>query len=315
MKIIVTGGNGYVAGHLKKKLEEQSHEVISYDLPSDIRDRDEFNKWIKYHRPDVVYHLATNPGIIWCDEHPTEAHDINVYGSWVVALVCAENNVHLNFISTCCAYGNVDKFPITEETLPKPTESYACNKLAGEYIVKGYHISTGMSYNILRLATMYGPSIQPTEKRPDMAIPIFFDMAMKGQKFTIHGDGLQTRTYTYIEDIADALVLVNEKGIKNETITLTNTEEISVIDIANKVKKLIPTTKWDFGPDRKGQIRKEVFDTTKARTLLGWEPKVNFDKGMYKYYEWLKSITKQEIDNEHIHNSPILQRPITSKNH
>lgn len=289
MKILVTGGNGYVGSHLVKKLKEKGHDVIIYDLPYDIRNWVEFEKCIMLNKPEVVYHLATNPGINWCDKNPKEAHDINVYGTWVVADICTKYKIILNYISTCCAYGNQEVFPITEETKLNPSEIYACNKIAGEYIVKGYYISKGLEYNILRLATMYGPSVQDNEKRPDMAIPIFFEKAMRDEKFTIHGDGKQTRTYTFVEDVADAMVAVLEKQIKNETISITNTEEISVLDIAQKVKELIPTAAWDFGPDRKGQIRREQFDNTKAKTLLSWEPKVHFDQGMKIYFEWLKN--------------------------
>lgn len=293
MVIGVTGGNGYVGGHLVKKLKEKGHEVVIYDLPDDIRMLEKLEKWVKLNKPKAIYHLATNAGINWCDEHPREAHDINVYGTWMVADVCSRYNILLNYISTCCAYGNQTKLPINEETLPNPSEIYACNKLAGEYIVKGYHISTGMKYNILRLATMYGPSVEPTEKRPDMAIPIFFEKAMRGEKFAIHGDGLQTRTYTFVEDVVDAMVLVTEKQIENETITLTNIEEISVIDIANKVKELIPDAEWYFSEDRKGQIKREVFDTSKANRLLGWTPKVSFDEGINKYYKWLRDLERE----------------------
>lgn len=287
MKIGITGGNGYVGSHLVKKLQEKGHEVCIYDLPNDICDKEQFRQWVKDNNPEIVYHLATMAEINWCDENPVEANKVNVFGTAVIAEVCAEFMILLNYISTCCAYGNQEVLPINENTLPNPSEIYACNKLAGEYIVKGLGISTGMKYNILRLATMFGPSVQENEKRPDMAIPIFFDKAIKGETFEIHGNGLQTRTYTFVEDVVDALVLVTEKGITGETLTLTNTEEISVLDIANKVKEFIPEASWTFGPDRKGQIKREVFDNSKAINLLGWNPKINFNEGMKRYFEWL----------------------------
>src|SRR3989344_1396854 len=228
MKILITGGNGYIGSKLTTALKEQGHEVEIFDAPKDIRNKEELEQAVK--GKDVVYHLAAVANLSWTDEHPSETFDINVAGTRNVATACADNKVLLNFASTCCIYGEPLEIPSTEDGLINPSDCYAMTKAAGEWIIKSWHVSKGLDYNILRLGTVYGSGVN-NKLRMDTAIPIFLQNAIQHQKMPILGTGKEIRNYIHIDDLVRALVSVAEKGIKNETINIAGVEQISVLDI------------------------------------------------------------------------------------
>lgn len=287
MKILVTGGSGFIGKRLMEKLTDLGHEVENFDFINgqDIRDYEHVERAVK--GKDMVFHLAAVADLNWAREHPIETMDINVTGTTQMAVACARHNVFLNYASTCCVYGNQETHPSNEKSQPNPTEIYACSKLAGEYVILGYHRLYNLKHNILRFATIYGPGM-----REALATYIFLKQAIKGEPFTIHGDGTQTRTLTYVDDLIDSCVAVVNKGIENEIINLTTEEEVSVLDIINLSKELTNNTKSEivFIEQRPGQILKEVIDASKAKKLMDWQAKHSFKEGMKKTYYWMKKL-------------------------
>jgi len=280
MKVLVTGSKGFLGNAFSKKLFEHGHEVIGYDLPEDIRDREKVSASIK--GCDCVFHFAAVADLNYARLHPYETLDINVMGTASVAEACSKHRVPLNFISTGCVYGNNGVSVSDEESLKHPTEVYAYSKLAAEQIVEAYHVNNGLNYNIIRSSTFYGPNM-----RKELAIYIFLEHAKNNKPLLIHGSGKQTRTFIYIDDVLDVLIRLLIKPM-NQTFNIAGVEEISILHLAHKccgvADSMVPILHIK---DRHGQIFHETLSIEKAHRLLGWAPKWSLDKGLEATYQWI----------------------------
>lgn len=281
MKILITGNSGFLGIKLTKTLS-QKNEVYGFDVKEgkDIRNYNQVDQAIK--KIDVVIHAAAVADLYIADENVDNTWDINVLGTINVSKACSKYNKKNIYISTVCVYGNQKKFPVTELTLPQPTEIYAWSKYAGEQVVQGQHSRFGTDFMILRIATFYGP-----EMRTSLVPYVFMKQTLEGKDITIHGNGNQTRTFTYIDDVVDGIVSVVNSNIKNEILNITTEEEISVNNLA-KITKDITNSKSKIVhlKDRPGQIYIEKISAQKAYEFLGWQAKINFKEGMDKVYNW-----------------------------
>lgn len=295
MKILVTGGKGFIGSALVKTLQQKGHEVQTFDMVDgqDICNPKQVETAI--HGKDMVFHLAAVADLNWAREHPTETVDINVMGTANIAQACTTHGVFLQYASTCCVYGNQDRHPVDEDTLPNPAEIYACTKLAGENIIRGYHLMYGLSYNFLRFATIYGHGM-----RPALGVHIFFRQALLEEPLTVHGNGKQSRTLTYIDDLVSGIIATMEKGLKNEAINLTTEEEVSALEMAEMIRELTQSPSPIVHIEqRPGQTFKEQISAEKALTLLEWKAKVNFRQGLEKTYAWMLD----ELNNNRLQRS------------
>lgn len=281
MHILVIGGNGFLGKHLATRLRAKGEDVEVFDLPSDIRNFAELKKAVR--GKDLVWHFAAIADVNFARLHDKETFDTNVNGTINVAKACAEEKVKLNYISTCCVYGNQKVHPSNEQTSPNPAEIYAYTKLMGEYAVLSYASLLNLKYNIARIATIYGPGM-----REALGVKIFFNQALKGQPITVHGKGTQTRTLTYIDDLVDGLEKMTYFKGQGEVFNLSAVEEISAMDMAKKIKKLTKSkSKIIYIAQRPGQTFKEAIDSSKAKKLLKWEAKTSFDTGLKKTLAWI----------------------------
>ncbi len=288
MRILLTGGAGYIGAKLALALKEKGHKVEVYDLPKNILNRDEFEKTILKQKTDIVYHLAALAELSYTDAHPQETFDVNVIGTNNIASVCAKHGVLLNFVSTCCIYGDPLEYPSVENRLINPTDTYAMSKAAGEYVVKMWGLAQKLEYNILRFGTVYGPSLK-REMRGDMCVQLFMEAAVKKTPIVVTSDGKQARNFVHIDDLVRGLVLVTEKGIVGETINLAGKEKISINDISEYSLKFGATNR-EYIPKRKDDFRDQDVSLKKAKKLLGWKPEIKFSKGVRGFYEWLLAL-------------------------
>lgn len=285
-RILITGGKGFLGKRLAPRLIEKGYLIDSFDIldGQDITKAEQIEKAIK--NCDIVMHLAAVADLNYAREHPKETMDVNILGTINVLEGCRKYKKDLIFASTCCVYGNPDTHPVDENTFPKPTEIYAHSKLAGEHLILGYSKHFGIKYNILRLATFYGP-----EMRSALAPYVFLSKAIKGEPIPIHGDGKQTRILTYVDDIVEGIIAVLESGVWNEIINITTEEETSVLDLAKLAMEIVGRkVPLKFVADRPGQIRREQILAQKAKKLLGWEAKVSMEEGLRLTYEWMKGL-------------------------
>ena len=291
MRILITGGAGFIGSAFIKKIILEGHEAVSYDLnPSpigetilgNILDQEAVNQAVK--TCDKVFHFAAAADLNYCITHAQEAIDLNVRGVNTFAKACIRYEKPLNFASTCCVYGDTAEHPSNELSIPIPTEIYAVTKVAAEDILRKYAVKHNLSYNILRIGTTYGMGMRAT-----LAIYWWITQARKGIPLTIHGTGEQTRCMVYIEDLVEAFYKLAIADYTNKTINITRPEEKSVLETASLINKLMdqPLENFEFVDDRPGQIMKEDIDIKQAIYLLNWIPKTSLEDGLIKTIPWV----------------------------
>jgi len=290
MKVLITGDRGFIAQKVKERLITLGHTVVGYDIidGNDLLDRASIENAVR--DVEVVYHLAAQADLtkIKDVEDGRVCVDINIDGTHNVAYACAKYNKWLIYASTCCVYGNVLEHPEYEDTtLPNPSELYACTKYAGEWIVRGYASNYGMPWTILRFATVYGEGM-----RQALGVSVFLRQAMSGQPITVHGDGTQDRTLTFIDDLVSGIVapLSRPQDAQGQVFNITTAESVSALKMANDIKTLTGSlSEIIFVPQRNNQTFHEAIDVSKAKRLLGWEAETSWEDGLRKTYEWMLS--------------------------
>lgn len=291
MKILVTGGKGAIGGRLMRKLEELGHEPVSFDIVDgqDLFNLEQLEAAIK--NVDVVYHLAAQANLNYMRtlDGARDGMILNIGATEHVARLCAKHGKWMLFVSTMCVYGDTLTHPEHEDTtLPNPSEIYAASKYAAEWVVRGYGINFHLPYTILRIATVYGP-----ECRPELGVHVFFKQALKGEPITVHGDGSQKRTLTYVDDVVEGCVapLAHAQEAKGQIFNITGAEQVSAVSMAHEIKALTgSTSKIVFVPQRAFNTQTEDPDVSKAKRLLGWEAKVPFNEGLKKTLPWIKEV-------------------------
>lgn len=300
MKILHIG-RGFIGSLVIEKLMATGHIVDVVDLPDfDLTNRQQVMDTIKDY--DAVVLMAAIANLNHFEADPLKGMDVNMGGLTNVVQACTNTKTRLYYISTCCVYGNTKDLPSSEEARPEPSEIYAACKLAGEWIIKGYRKSFDLEYVILRIATTYGPGM-----RAALAPAVFINQIKRNEPITIHGDGKQTRTLTYIEDEADGIVAVINSGLINDTFNISTEEEKSVLDLADIIREEMGVPEWPimFIKNRKGQTFKEQIDAGKVREIriwkgryapnpkkvngtVGWVAKYSLREGIRSTLEWMK---------------------------
>jgi UDP-glucose 4-epimerase len=283
MRIIITGGTGFLGKRLSRELINRKHTIFNYDLINNynILNIQQLQKVFQDFKPNIIIHLAACADLNIFAKNPDFSYKINVIGTRNILKICNERNVRLLFASTCCCYGNNNTHP-TDETSPTcPTEPYARSKKESEEDILESIKKTGINHCCMRLATFYGP-----EMRTALAPAVFLDKAHNNQTIEIHGDGKQTRTITYVDDIVNGIVCVAESDKKYSIINITTEEIVSVLDMINYCKKITQNNpKIIFVKDREGQIYKEVIESKRLQEM-NWYPKTKFYDGLKKSYEY-----------------------------
>lgn len=301
MKILVTGGTGFIGSHLVDKLVF-SHDVIIYDnlrvkpcinknatlVKADIVDYKTLLKNLK--NVDIVFHLAAIPGVRYSMEHPIEVFNTNVMGTLNVLKASVENNVkRVVFASSSSIYGGPEKIPITESTPFNPISPYALSKVMGEELCDLFTKLNNLEIVKLRYFTVYGP-----RGRSDMCIGAFIKKMLNNERSIVFGDGTQARSFSYVEDIVEGTILAGMKeDISGEALNLAGKEMIDLNTILDILKKCLKTDLKPIYTDwKKGDVYKSCGDISKAKKLLGWKPKVDIEDGIKRTVEFEKSHLK-----------------------
>lgn len=303
MKILVTGGAGFIGSHVAERYLSAGWKVAVVDNLSsgrrdnvpedaafyelDIRDM-EFGEVVAAERPDVISHHAAQMDVRVSTTEPAFDADVNIVGSIkVVEAALAAGVKKVLFSSTGGAvYGEPEELPVTEETPARPISQYGCSKLAVERYLYLYNVQRGLDYVALRYPNVYGPRQNPHGEAGVTAI--FALKMLDGEPCNIYGDGTESRDYVYIDDVVDAHVLAAD-GDFNGVLCIGSGEETTVPEIFDELSAL---TGNDVEPRREplrpGEIHRICVSGAKAKEILGWEPKVSFNDGLARLVEHIK---------------------------
>jgi UDP-glucose 4-epimerase len=300
MRILVTGGAGFIGSHVADGLIQDGHQVTILDnmdtgrpeniptdarfLEGDITDKKLVDRIFDEGGFNAVNHHAAQMDIRKSVADPTFDARVNILGSLNLVNASLRTGVErFMFASTGGAiYGELDYFPADERHPTRPISPYGVSKLAFERYLFFYQQQYGLKVGITRYANVYGPRQNPHGEAGVVAI--FTNKLMHGEKVTINGDGLQTRDYVYVEDVvrANAAVLYHEESITINVGTGIETDVLTVYRhlLAASDSDLEP----NYGPSQPGEQRRSVISPALAGETVGWHPKTTIAEGLKKTY-------------------------------
>ena len=310
MKLLVTGGAGFIGSHLVERLLARGNEVVCLDdfndyydpalkranirkaaenprfmlAEGDIRDIDFLGSLAKRHSFDAVVHLAARAGVRASIKQPSLYEEVNCAGTLNVLETCREAGIErLVFGSSSSVYGINSKVPFSEDDrLDRPISPYAATKRAGELMCHTYHHLYGLGITCLRFFTVYGP-----RQRPEMAIHKFTRRIVKGEPLEIYGDGSSRRDYTYIDDIMDGVMRALDRPFPFEIFNLGESRTVELRRLISLIEQAVgKKAVIKMMPEQAGDVPVTYADIRKARTMLGYSPAVPVEEGIRRFVSW-----------------------------
>lgn len=296
MKILVTGGSGFLGKHLCRALVAAGHTVTNIDkkpcalqevqtIVGDVMDDSLVEQTMPGH--DAVFHLASYIEAGESVEQPRKYLENNILGTLVVLESMRKHGIKkFLFSSSAAIYGEPLRTPIQENDRTLPINPYGMTKLAMEGLVSSYAYAFGFTGVALRYFNLYGPE---EDHEPEThAIPRFARQIMHGDEVTVWGDGSNKRDYVYVEDVVRAHLLALPLPQGYHYMNLSGKNATSVLEIIHILEKLIgkpaKITHFDARP---GDPMELFADATKAKNILGWEPQVELEEGLQKTVQWI----------------------------
>lgn len=292
MRILVTGGAGFIGSHLVDALCDAGHQVTILDnmvtgninnvnsaaalIRGDIVDKECLDQIFEAEKFELVYHLAAQINLRSSIKNPSHDAHVNIIGSLLLIQKCVEFMCPIIFSSTGGAiYSITEDLPFTEQSLANPSSPYGLSKQTVEKYLELMHNLYGLSYTCLRYSNVYGP--RQNAHGEAGVISIFMDRLSENKDINIFGDGLQTRDFIYVKDVVAANLLAPKYF---GTYNISTNTETSILNIANKLLPLSKTSKINFMPAIKGEMTNCKLDFAKFSMETGWKPKYSFDIGI-----------------------------------
>jgi len=304
LRILISGGAGFIGSHVSEAFLKYGHEVLAVDnlfrgkkenLPEaipvkeiDIRDRKALSEVFDEFRPDLVNHHAAQVSVRESVDDPAFDADVNILGSLNLLDCCIKHQTgKFVFASTGGAiYGEQEKFPAPEEHQEKPLSPYAVSKLAVEKYLYFYEKTYGLKWVSLRYANVYGPRQDPFGEAGVVAI--FCQKMLADGQPVINGDGLQTRDFVYVEDVARANLASLHSNFTGP-VNIGTGEETDINRIFHFLAELTGSkAEENHGPAKPGEQRRSVLDPGLAEKVLLWEPEVSLREGLKRTVEFFR---------------------------
>lgn len=312
MRIVVTGGAGFIGSHLCARLIEQGHQVVAVDnlITGSKRNVAQLlnHPAFSFLEHDVVqpldlpadalFHLASPASPKGYMEHPVETALVNSQGTYRLLEMAKRHRAHFLLASTSEAYGDPLEHPQEESYWGhvNPVGPRACydeSKRFAEALTMTYVRSFDLDARIVRIFNTYGPHSDPEDGR---IVPNFITQALLGQPLTVYGDGSQTRSLCYVDDLVEGiLAMMFADGMQGEVVNLGNPEEHTVLEYARLIRKLCNSdSEIEFRPLPQDDPTRRCPDIAKARARLGWEPRVGLEEGLRRTIEWFRVLMKEK---------------------
>ncbi len=317
MKILVTGTAGFIGFHLAKRLLDEGNEVVGvdnfndyYDVSlkedrnkvleeydsfklyrGDLSELDELKKVFEENKFDKVCNLAAQAGVRYSIENPYAYVDSNLVGFVNIINLTKDNDIKdFIYASSSSVYGNGEKYPCSEDDdVSKPISLYAASKRTNELIAYTYHHLFGLRTVGLRFFTVYGPW-----GRPDMAIYKFAKKMMNDEEIPVYNYGKDLkRDFTYVDDIVDGICRAIDSELEYEIFNLGKGDPDELGKMIALIEEYMGIeAKKNLLPMQPGDVMVTYSDTSKAKKMLGYDPKTTLEEGMEKFVEWFKGYYK-----------------------
>ncbi len=311
---LITGAAGFIGSHLADKLLNEGNKVIVVDnfcdfynpeikennvkhnlsnpnyklYRADIRDRNELAKVFNENKIDVVMHLAAMAGVRPSIDNPIYYQEVNCMGTQnILEEMKAHNVKNLVMASSSSVYGNCKEVPFKENMIVDFAISpYAATKKANEVMTHVYHKLFDFNVIMLRFFTVFGP-----RQRPDLAINKFTRLMLNNEPIPMFGDGTTSRDYTYIDDIVDGIIrscnYVENNNDVYEILNLGNSSPVSLKEMINTIAEVLnKTPNIQELPMQPGDVERTFADISKAKKLIGYNPKTSFQEGIENFVKW-----------------------------
>jgi UDP-N-acetylglucosamine/UDP-N-acetyl-alpha-D-glucosaminouronate 4-epimerase len=315
-KYVVTGGAGFIGSALVRALlalGDGTVEVIDNLSTGREHNLEEVSSQVAFHRTDIrdfdavspivagadtVFHIAAIPSVPKSIVDPVPSHESNIDGTFNILRACVEGKVRkVVYAASSSAYGDTLVLPKVETMLPNPKSPYAAQKLLGEYYCSAFSSCYGLDATSLRFFNVYGPRQDPGSPYSGV-ISVFMTCVLNRTAPTIHGDGEQTRDFTYIEDVVDLVIKASKApGVAGKVFNAGNGNRYSLNEIWALLQKIegveIPAK---FGPPRAGDVRDSQADTTAAVRELDHTPRFTIEDGLRRTLNWYRESLVTTVD-------------------
>jgi UDP-glucose 4-epimerase len=305
MRVVVTGGAGFIGSHLTDALLARGDDVLVVDDLSsgkrehvsdsaelaelDIADGAALRARLEHFGAELICHLAAQSSVTVSVSNPDLDFASNVRGTFNICQTATALEAPVVFASTGGAlYGNdVAAIPTPETQIPKPLSPYGASKLAGEAFVATRARSDGLPHVILRLGNVYGPRQSPHGEAGVVAI--FSDRLIRGESPIAFGHGKPTRDYVHVADAARAFTAAGDSGVSG-TFNIGWGREVSVLELLDEVQRAAGTSvEPQLEPLRPGELDRSAIDSRLAAEVLGWRPELEFEPGITETFHWYAS--------------------------
>ena len=310
MKVVVTGGCGFIGSNIAEELIKKHYVVVIDDLSTgrieniqSLQDKENFEfvrgnitdldllKQI-FEDVDCIFHQAAIPSVQRSVENPLDTNEANIKGTLNVLIAARDCGVKkVVYASSSSVYGDTPELPKKENMKPNPQSPYAVSKLTGEYYCKVFSDIYGIKTICLRYFNVYGPKQDPASEYAAV-IPRFINRVLNNQPPIIFGDGNQTRDFTFVKDVVKANILAMEKNVEG-VFNIAYGQQISINELANKIMEIVGVKLNPvYDKPRPGDIRNSLADISLAKQKLGYMPEYSLEKGLEVTIRWFSTLRR-----------------------